>query len=215
MSIFHHNTLHDSDRSPLRPPRRILTLRVLGILIVPILVGSGGCSKEEITAAIEKGKEKATETVDQAMQEVEERLPENGSIALVTSPAVEKAGKADVELISFGDGRDNVVQIMTYDPSVSTRSYPAILLHGRTKATSAAALSGDTVECDMYFQASSSSPIAITRPNESVSVTFGALNTEDNALAATFNEAKLLASNDKPVNISRGDIVAVIRGEEN
>lgn len=218
MSIFDHRSQRDPQQSHLPPrdaeltelPYRVLTLLLLGILILP-----AGCSKEEIKAKLKEAQDKVEAVAESTVQAVEERLPESGSVALQMTPAVEKTGTADVELISIGDGRPNVVQIITYDPSATTRSYPSIMLHGTTDATSASALSGDTIECDMYFQASYDTPIAMTKPGGSVAVKFGAFNAEDNALTATFGMTQLLGSDDRSVQIAGGDIVAVVRGQEN
>ena len=130
-----------------------------------------------------------------------------------TSPAVE-TGRADLELISIGDGRPSVVRIMTYDPSQSTLRYPAIMLQGTTTATTAAALANQSVECDMYFQASASSAIAMTPPGGSVSVSFGSLIVEDNALPGSLSQVTLIGSDFQKLNIPEGEIVAVIRSQE-
>ena len=53
----------------------------------------------------------------------------------------------------------------------------------------------------------------MTIHRELISVKFGSLNVEDNALPATLGMAGLVGSDDKPVQIRGGDILAVIRGE--
>jgi hypothetical protein len=194
----------------LRWLRGVLKLLLLGVLVMP-----AGCSKEEIKQKLEEAKTQAQSLKESAVQAVEEKLPETGSFTLQMSPTAAPIKKADLEVISIGDGRPNIVQIVSYDPAKTSRSYPTVMLHGATTATSASALSGETVQCDMYFQASSSAPIAVTKPGGSVAVTFGSLNTEDNALSATLGMAELIGSDDKPVQIQGGDVVAVIRGEGN
>ena len=184
------------------------------IALVPIAIVAAGCSREEVKQKFEEAKAKTQAMAESAVEAVEERLPDTGSFTLETDPPVE-IKKADIELISIGDGRPNVVQIVTYDPSTTARAYPSVLLHGTTTATTAAALAGETVMCDMYYQASATTPAAMTKPGGSVSVEFGALNTEDNALPATLREAELVGSDDKPIQIRGGAIVAVIRGEGN
>jgi hypothetical protein len=204
--------LHRLPRSP-GSYRRWVHIRML-ILLLAIAIAPTGCSKEEIKQRFDEAKAKTRAMTESAVEAVEERLPETGSIALQTNPPVE-IKKADIELISIGDGRPNVVQIITYNPSTTTRTYPSVLLHGTTTANSAAALAGETVMCDMYYQASATAPAAMTKPGGYVSVEFGALNAEDNALPATLREAELVGSDDKPVQIRGGAIVAVIRGEGN
>lgn len=184
------------------------------ILLLAIAIAPTGCSKEEIKQKFEEAKAKTQAMTESAVEAVEEKLPERGSIALQTNPPVE-IKKADIELISIGDGRPNVVQIVSYNPSTTTRTYPSVLLHGTTTATSAAALAGETVMCDMYYQASATAPAAMTKPGGYVSVEFGAVNAEDHALPATLREVELVGSDDKTVQIRGGAIVAVIRGGGN
>ncbi len=184
------------------------------LLFLVALIVPAGCSKEEMKQAYEEAKAKTESLTESAVQAVEDKLPESGSITLEMTPAA-KARQADVEVISIGDGRPNVVQIVTYDPSAGTRTFPAVLLHGTTSATSVSALAGETVNCDLYFQASPTAPIAMTKPGGSVAVTFGSLNVDDNALPATLGSAELIGSDDKPLQIRGGEIVAVVRGEGN
>ena len=189
-------------------PARYLILLALGIVIL------AGCSKEEIKQKMQDAQSKLEAVAESTVEAVEEKLPETGSITLQTTPATE-ASQADLELISVGDGRPSVVRIVSYDPSNTTRAYPAIMLQGTTNATSAAGLANQTVKFDMYLQASPSGPVAMTKPGESVTVTFRTMMVEDNALPATLSSAKLLGSDFRPVDIRGGEIVAVVRGEEN
>ena len=202
-----HESLDWSTSNRQRVPIRYLMLLLLGIVIVP-----SGCSKEEMKQKFEEAKAKTKAMTESAVEAVEAKLPETGHITLEMNPPVEFK-KADLELISIGDGRPSVVQIVTYDPSATTRSFPSLMLQGTTTATSASALAGATVSCDMYYQASPSAPIAKTIHSDSVSVIFGTLNAEDNALPATLGSANLVGSDNQPVQIRGGDMLAVIRGE--
>lgn len=195
--------------SSLRLTHSAWTLLLLGVVVVP-----AGCSKDEIKAKLEQAQTKLESVAESTMQKVEEQLPESGNVKLEMTPAAE-VGQADLELISIGDGRPNVVQILTYDASSTTRTFPSVMLHGTTTATSASALAGETVNCDMYLQTSPTAPIAMTKPGGSIAVTFGSLNVDDNALSATLGVAELIGSDDKPVQIRGGEIIAVVRGEGN
>ncbi len=206
MSMFNHNKLREPHQSYLRSIQRVLTLSLFLILLVP-----GGCSKEEIKEKLKQAQEKVEAVAESTVQAVEDKLPETGSITLEMSKPVEELKRADVELIVIGDGRPNVVQILTYDPASSSRVYPCLLLHGTTKATSAAGLSSETVACDMYFQASPSGPIVMTKPGASVPVTFGSLSVEENTLSASLGAAELVSADNSPISIRSGDLVAVVR----
>lgn len=163
--------------------------------------------------ALADAKAKTESAVSQVGAAVEEKLPETGNMKLDVTPSVEESKRADVELITIGGGRPNVIQIVNYDPATTARSFPVVLLHGTTTVSSVSALAGSSVDCDMYFQATSASPIAITPPGGSVKVTFGSMN-EDNALSATLGSAQLVDSADKPVQVRGGQVLAVVRGGE-
>lgn len=206
MSMFSHPMLRERHRSNLRSIQRLLTLLLFFILLMP-----GGCSKEELKEKLKQAQEKVESVAESTVKAVEDKLPETGSITLEMSPSVEEMKRADFELITIGDGRPNVIQILTYDPASSTRTYPCVLLHGTTKATSAAGLSSETVACDMYLQASAISPIVMTKPGGSVAVTFGSLNVDEDTLTATLGAADLVSADNSPINISGGQLVAVVR----
>ena len=53
-----------------------------------------GCSKEELKQAIEDAKTQTQTLTESAVQAVEDKLPEAGSISLEMTPAVEKIKKA-------------------------------------------------------------------------------------------------------------------------
>lgn len=196
-----------------RPPkgvRRTFALLVLALLMIPI-----GCSKEELTEALNDAKTKTQSLTDSAVEAVEERLPESGSIALEMNPTAEPTKKAHIELISIGDGRPNVIQLASYEPKLSTKTFPAVLLHGPTTTGTASSLSGETVQCDMYYQASPNAPIAMTKPGSSVAVKFERMIPDDNALLATLGMVELVGSDNQTIRINGGEITAVIRGEGN
>jgi hypothetical protein len=183
-------------------------------LAVCAVLAQAGCSKDEIKAKLEEAQTKLEQVAESTVQAVEDKLPEKGSIKLdMTPPAV--TSQADVELISIGDGRPNVVRIVSYDPSQSTRAYPAILLQGTTTIDSATALANQTIQCDLYVQASASGGIAMTPAGGSVTVSFGSLRVEDNALPATLSPARLLGSDFREVSVGGGEILSVIRSGGN
>ena len=140
MPILDQQKSRDSSASN----RRSLHVRCLTLLLLGIVIAPTGCSKEELKQKFEEVKAKTKSMTESAVQAVEEKLPETGHIALEMNPPVEFK-KADLELISIGDGRPNVVQIVTYDPRATARGFPSLMLQGTTTATSASALAGETV----------------------------------------------------------------------
>ena len=187
---------------------------VVAFALLLTLSVSNGCSKEDVKQALDDATAQTKRLTESAVEAVEERLPETGKIQLKTNPPTEPIKRADVELIAIGDGRPNVVQILTYDPSTSARSFPAVLLHGTTDASTVSSLAGTTIQCDMYLSTASSAPIAMTKPGQSVAVTFGPLIPEDNAISATLGMASLIGTDDQPITILGGEILAVTREGE-
>lgn len=197
--------------------RRVATppLAVVTLLISIVSVASmSGCSKDEMKKALDDATAKTKSLTESAVEAVEERLPETGSFQLDMDEAGDPIKGVDLELVSIGDGRPNVIQILTYDPQSNSRTYPAVMLHGTTDVSTASSLAGKTVQCDMYFRASPTAPIAMTEPGQSVAVTFESMLPEDNAVKATIGLASLVGSDDSSITIRGGEIVAVVRGEE-
>ena len=206
MSMFHHNKLRKPHLMCLRSVDRVLTLFLFVVFLIP-----AGCSKEEIKEKLKEAQQKVESVAESTVKAVENKLPPTGSITLEMSKPAEELKRADFELIVIGDGRPNVVQILTYDTASSTRAYPCMLLHGTTSATSAAGLSSETVACDMYFQSSPTGPVVMTKPGSSVPVTFRTPSVEDNTLSATLGAAELVSSDNSSISIRGGELVAVIR----
>jgi hypothetical protein len=118
-----------------------------------------------------------------------------------------------LDLIVIGDGRPNVVQIVNYDVRRPGHSFPAVMLHGMTHASTASALAGETIDCDVYYQASADAPIAMTRPGTSQSVSFESINPDHRVLSATLGRVELLRSDDQTISIQGGKLTAAIPAE--
>ncbi len=173
-----------------------------------------GCSKEEVTQAFNDAKAKTQELAAPVIEKVEQVLPESGSLTLEMTPAVEME-MADIHVFSIGDGRPNVVQVVTYDPDAGSQRYPRLMLHGTTAVTSAAMLVGKSVPCDMYFQSSSTSPVAMTQPGNQVSVSFDQYDSENATVQASLGSAELLGSDGKTISIRGGVLIAVVQSGGN
>ena len=181
------------------------------VVVLPLVLG---CSKEEMNQALESAKSKTKAMTASAVEAVEEKLPESGEITLNLKPDPVTISNVDIELISIGDGRPNVVQITTYDPQSPSRSYPALLLHGITNTSTTSTLAGEKVRCDVYYQESETSPVAMTKPGEAITIEFQQYSPTDNALTATLGMIALRGSDDSVIQIEGGDLLAVIREEK-
>ena len=178
-----------------------------------VLFLAPGCSKEEMNQALETAKSKTKSMTNSAVEAVEEALPESGEVTLNFKPDPISISNAALDLISIGDGRPNVVQISTYNPDASSRSYPALLLHGTTNMSTASSLAGEKVQCDVYYQESENSPIAMTQPGEAMTVAFQQYNPTEKVLTATLGIISLRGSDGSVIQIEGGNVLAVIREE--
>ncbi len=198
--VQHLGRTSDQWRGHFRPALLLAAL----LILCPL-----GCSKDEVKKAFDSAAAKTQELAKSSVEKIEQQLPETGSVSLQVTPAVE-IKSANVQVISIGDGRPNVVQVVTYDPQASSTSFPRMMLHGTTTVTSAAALSGEEVQCDMYYQNSYSSPIAMTKPGSSVVVKFTRFDPERKVVEASLGMANLMGSDGKTVKVGGGSLVAMV-----
>jgi hypothetical protein len=152
------------------------------------------------------------EYIQGAVEAVEEQLPATGSIQLRLEPELQ-IDSASVEVIEIGDGRSNVMQLATYDTSADPEKYPAVLLHGHTRANTPSELVGETVACDLYIQTSFVADMLMTTAGSSVQVTFGRIDPKQGTVTARIGSGTLLSSADKTVRFNGGDIVALLDGD--
>ena len=196
----------------------LLSASLPAIILASALICTSGCSKAKKMASAaaaaaatttQELAESTTQLATQAVEAVEEQLPETGQATLQVRPPVE-ISTANIQIIEIGDGRKNVVQIASYDASASPKSYPTFLIQGQTEAADPASLAGKTIPCELYVQQSSSSPIAMTSPSKPAQVTFRAFDPEKKTIAASISRVPLIASDNNTVSLSGGSIVAVV-----
>jgi hypothetical protein len=185
-------------------------------LVLLSLTLSGGCSKEEMKKMAESVKEKSQsiaestkEMATQAVETAKEQLPETGEVTLQLNPPI-KIDSAKIEVVSVGDGRSNIVQIATYDVSSAPKSYPSVLIQGRTEAGDPASLAGQTVACELFMRADSTGPIAMTAASQPAQVTFDSYDPEARTVSASIRQVTLVGSDNKPVALAGGTILAVM-----
>ncbi|EMI54510.1 hypothetical protein [Rhodopirellula sallentina] len=193
---------------------------VLTILMMPVICG--GCSKDELKKAYDDAKSKTEDlaastkqSVDSAVSStvtaIEETLPETGNITVRGSMPIEKTGQASLEVISIGDGRPNVVQILSYDPDQQSMSYPAILIQGKTDQESAQSLSGKSIECDVYLQSTANGPIVMSKPGTHVAVTFDQFSSEEGTISASIAGGEVVSSDMQTATFLGGEMIALVR----
>ena len=194
--------------------------RTAAACFVLALFSAPGCSKDDVkkmaatvqqkSASIaESTKNLASQAVEKAGTVVEETLPENGQVTLQVSPPLE-ISSANIAVISIGDGRKNVVQIANYDLTAAPKDYPSILIQGATTAGDPASLAGETVACELYVRESPTSPIAMTAAGQPAQITFASFDPVKKTVSAKIAEVALIGSDNKPVPLSGGSILAVL-----
>ena len=198
-------------RTQPRPIHPLWANLCIGMLIVATPIVGGGCSKEKIQQVYQEARAKTEEYTEKAVAKVEKTLPPDGSIELITPDPVKKTKAANIELIDIGDGRPACVQIASYDLSADHPTYPAIHLHGQTHATKILELANTTISCDMYLQSVYGGRIAITPDGESVRLKFGAYDPDEGLIRATLSRAELRLSDDANFLVEGGEIVAVVK----
>ncbi|WP_250931033.1 hypothetical protein [Aporhodopirellula aestuarii] len=192
------------------------------LVVVLVMLVCGGCSKDELKKAYNDAKakteniatstkEKVDSAVSSTVTAIEETLPETGSISVRGSVPIEKTSKASLEVISIGDGRPNVVQILSYDPQQPQMTFPAVLLQGPTEATSAQTLAGKSVECDLYFQADANGPIIMNKPGGHVAVTFNQFSAEEGTITASIAGGDVISSDEQTAQFLGGELIALVR----
>lgn len=207
-------SISSSDCSPIShstfaPSQSSIGLLLAMCCLAPLLFA--GCSRAEIKQAFDEAKNKTKSLTESAVDKIEEKLPESGQMSLESEPPIGEVQQLDLQLIDVGDGRANVVQVVSYDLSRPGRQFPSVMLHGTTTVGTASSLVGQTIACDVYLQAGPNDPIAMTPPGSSVEVTFDAFDASENTLRGRIGAVDLLASDDQSITIRGGQITAVIR----
>jgi hypothetical protein len=133
-----------------------------------------------------------------------------GKIRLDFAPPVELSN-AKLTLIRFLDGRPSVVQIANYDIEQNEHEYPAVLFHGTTTATNSISLSGQTIECRMYYQQSFSALVALTRPGETAMLTFGPFDNLRRSLSGSLQPVELISSDNQIIPVAGGKLTTTVR----
>lgn len=188
----------------------------IGVLLLTSL--STGCSKKKLDELADKVQKQSENLVneskkmtDSLVETAKEQLPETGKMTIKTSEPVE-FDQAVVTMHVVGDGRMNSLQITTYPVGSEYASSPACFLHATTEIETVALLAGKSVACNLFLEANSNSPIARTPVGKPVSVTFGSMNMQEKTITATIDSCSLIGSDDKPVAVAGGEVLAVVEG---
>ncbi|MDV6034327.1 MAG: hypothetical protein F9B45_30380 [Phycisphaera sp. RhM] len=195
------------------PARRVPLLLLL--LCVPAL---SGCSKEKLKDLADtvqtEGKNLVKESkkmTDALVETAKEELPETGRMVIQTAEPIE-IDQAVVTMHVVGDGRENSLQITSYPPGAERTSAPAVFLHCTTTVETVALLAGKSLPCNLFIEPKPGAAIARNEIGRPVSVTFGSMNMQEKTMAATIEPCTLIGSDDQPLQIAGGEILAVVEG---
>ncbi|MEO1526131.1 MAG: hypothetical protein AAFX06_11895 [Planctomycetota bacterium] len=190
---------------------------VLSLLLGLVL--SIGCSKEDLENAANSAKQaasdvaaKSKQVTDSLVEKAEEALPSAGKITLQTATEPIETDRGVIVLYRVGDGRKNSMQITSYKPGASSIGTTAVFIHATTEIDTVALLGGKTIPCNVYVE--SGGVVARNVIGQPVDVSFATINVQENTISATMPPCTLLGSDNKPVSISGGNIVAVVTEQE-
>ncbi|QEF98473.1 hypothetical protein Mal15_25250 [Stieleria maiorica] len=182
------------------------------------LVALPACSKEklkELADTVQKEGEslvkESKKMTDALVETAEEPLAETGKILLKTPEPLE-IDQAVVKVHVVGDGRKHSLQITSYPPGAERTPAPAVFLHATTDVETVALLAGKSLPCNMFVEPRAGAPIARNPIGHPVSVTFESMNMQEKTITATIDACTLIDSNDQPLAIAGGEILAVVEG---
>lgn len=136
--------------------------------LVILAVIATGCSKEDLTGALDKAKNAVTEnaakakqavqgTMADTTQQVQEQLNLAGSIEL-TADAPIKTDACYVRLLPQGSGRPTVLQLQSYRDA-ERETFPSIFLQAHVQANSIGELIGEPLAARLFVQREAQGPI--------------------------------------------------------
>ncbi|MCA9139640.1 MAG: hypothetical protein KDB00_22860, partial [Planctomycetales bacterium] len=194
--------------------------QTLSLLAFFCLISISGCSKEKLSDIANKVQTQGESLVkeskkmtDALVETAKEPLNASGHMTIKSAEPIE-INKAVVKMHVIGDGRKNSLQITSYSPGVAHTSVPAVFIHSTTSIESVALLAGKSVPCNVFIEPKSGAPIARNEVGRPVAVTFGSMNMQDKTITATIEPCTLIGSDDQPLKIDGGDIVAFVEGAE-
>lgn len=186
------------------------------ILLVLAIVLSG-CSKEDLNDIANQVQTQGENLVkeskkmtDSLVETAKEQLPESGNMLIKLDQPLQ-LDQAVIKLHVVGDGRKNSMQITSYTPGEQYLSAPAVFIHATTSIETVALLGGKSIPCNLYVEPGAGSAIARNKVGSPVSLTFGSMNMQEKTITATIEACTLIGSDDQPVAVAGGDILAVVQ----
>ena len=170
--------------------------RSMAILMLAII--AVGCSKEDLTGALDKAKNAVSENATKAKdavqakmesttEQVQEQLNLAGSIELTAGDVV-KTDACYVSLIPQGAGRPTVLQLQSYRDA-ERESFPSVFLQAHVQANSITELVGEPLAARLCVQRVAEGPILFSDVDAPVELKITAI--ENNLVSAQLTGSKL------------------------
>ncbi len=170
--------------------------RLAGILILAVV--AAGCSKEDLTGALDKAKNAVTDNAakaKQAMQEkmstttekMQEQLNLAGSIELTAGEKF-TTNACYVSLIPQGAGRPTVLQLQSYRDADS-ESFPSVFLQAHVQANSITELIGEPLAARLFVQRQAQGPVLFS--DSAMPIELEIIAVEEKVVSAKITGAKL------------------------
>lgn len=170
--------------------------RPTAVLIIAIV--AIGCSKEDLTGALDKAKNAVSENATKAKdavqakmesttEQVQEQLNLAGSIELTAGDMV-KTDACYVSLIPQGAGRPTVLQLQSYRDA-ERESFPSVFLQAHVQANSITELIGEPLAARLFVQRDAEGPVLFSDVDSPIELTITGV--ENQVISAQLTGSKL------------------------
>ncbi len=167
-------------------------------MLVLALATAFGCSKEDLTGALDKAKnavvenaEKAKDVVQEKMEttteQVQEQLNLAGSFELTAGEPL-KTDACYVRLVQQSNGRPTVLQLASYR-DVEREAFPSVFLQAQVEAASLSDLVGKTISGRLFIQREANGPVLFSEDGSPVELSITSV--DEQLMSAELTNAKL------------------------
>jgi hypothetical protein len=167
-------------------------------MIIILAVIAAGCSKEDLTGALDKAKNAVAEGTEKAKQAVQEKMEATtdqvqkelnlaGSFDLTAGDPL-KTKACYVSLIPQGSERPTILQLQSYR-DIDSDSPPFVFLQAHVQANSLEDLVGEPLSARLFVQREAQGPILSS--DESAPIEFKITSIEDTQVAFALGDAVL------------------------
>ncbi len=176
----------------------MLQVQIRHAVIVMMAIIAIGCSKEDLTGALDKAKNAVSENATKAKdavqakmgattEQVQQQLNLAGNIELTAGDIV-KTDACYVSLLPQGAGRPTVLQLRSYRDA-ERESFPSVFLQAHVTANSMAELVGEPLAARLFVQRVAQGPILFS--DISTPIELKIISVEDRLISAELSGTKL------------------------